>query len=58
MYYQVVTDSSMPGYTVIKNAEGTKISLIEWQAHPFVEIRGMLAKQNVMNWLRISSDHR
>ncbi|XP_006463489.1 hypothetical protein AGABI2DRAFT_179825 [Agaricus bisporus var. bisporus H97] len=57
VYYQIVTDSNMPGYTVIKNAEGKNISLIEWQAHPFVEIRGVLAKQNVMNWLRVSPDN-
>ncbi|KAF5356763.1 hypothetical protein D9756_006724 [Leucocoprinus leucothites] len=56
VYYQIVTDNSMPGYTVLKNAEGKNISLVEWQAHPFVEIRGALAKQNVMNWLRLSQD--
>ncbi|KAF9446478.1 hypothetical protein P691DRAFT_733169 [Macrolepiota fuliginosa MF-IS2] len=56
VYYQIVTDNTMPGYTVIKNMEGKNISLIEWQAHPFVEIRGTLAKQNVMNWLRLSPD--
>ncbi len=58
VYYQIVTDNSMPGYTVVKNAEGKNISLVEWQAHPFVEIRGTLAKQNVMNWLRLSPDQR
>jgi hypothetical protein len=58
VYYQIVTDNSMPGYTVIKNAEGKNTSLIEWQAHPFVEIRGTLVKQNVMNWLRLSQDQR
>ncbi|KAF9010118.1 hypothetical protein BDQ17DRAFT_1235143 [Cyathus striatus] len=55
-YYRVVTDNHMPGYTVIKNAEGKSISLIEWQSHPFIEIRGTLAKQNVRNWLRLSHD--
>ncbi|TFK32345.1 hypothetical protein BDQ12DRAFT_617238 [Crucibulum laeve] len=54
--YRVVTDNQMPGYTVIKNAEGRNISLIEWQAHPFIEIRGILPKQNVRNWLRLSPD--
>lgn len=57
-YFQVVTDVTMPGYTVIKNVKGSSVALIEWQAHPLIEIRGVLSKQNVGRWLRLSSDRR
>lgn len=53
-YFSIVTDSQMPGYTVIKNAEGRNVSLIEWQTHPFIEVRGLVAKQNVNHWLCLS----
>ncbi|TFK26581.1 hypothetical protein FA15DRAFT_654254 [Coprinopsis marcescibilis] len=54
VFYRIVTDNQMPGYTIVKNAEGGNVSLIEWQNHPFIEIRGMVAKQNVTSWLRLS----
>ena len=53
-YYTIVTDNQMPGYTVLKNMEGKNVSLVEWQQHPSVEIRGMVSKQTVGNWLRLS----
>ena len=52
--YQIVTDNSMPGYSVVKNVQGHNVSLVEWQAHPAVEIRGMVSKQHVKDWLRLS----
>lgn len=52
--YQIVTDNNMPGYTVLKNAQGQNVSLIEWQTHPAIEIRGMVSKQHIKNWLRLS----
>lgn len=57
-FYYVVTDPHNPGYTVLKNASGKNVALVEWQAHPLVEIRGALSKQNVGEWLRLSQDRR
>ncbi|PPQ72693.1 hypothetical protein CVT26_002910 [Gymnopilus dilepis] len=54
--YRVVTDKNMPGYTQIKKADGSNMSLIEWKSHPLVEIRGLLAKQSVGTWLGLSAD--
>ncbi|KAF9476962.1 hypothetical protein BDN70DRAFT_949149 [Pholiota conissans] len=54
--YRIVTDNQMPGYTVIKNVEGKNVSLVEWQTHPMVEVRGQLSKQYVRTWLPLSSD--
>ncbi|KDR80189.1 hypothetical protein GALMADRAFT_62694 [Galerina marginata CBS 339.88] len=56
VYYRIVTDNHMPGYTVLKNAEGKNVSLIEWQTHPMIEIRGLLTKQHVRTWLGLTSD--
>ncbi|KAJ2925400.1 hypothetical protein H1R20_g11673, partial [Candolleomyces eurysporus] len=52
--YQIVTDDQMPGYTVVKDMEGKNVSLIEWQKQPFIEIRGMVSKQAIGTWLRLS----
>lgn len=56
LLYRVVTDHTMQGYTIIKNIEGRNIILIEWARSPFVEIRGVLAKQHVRHWLKLSND--
>ncbi|KAF8888570.1 hypothetical protein BD779DRAFT_1662291 [Infundibulicybe gibba] len=46
-YFRIVTDDQMPGYTVFKDAKGRSVALIEWQTHPF---------QNIRNWLRLTLD--
>ncbi|KAG5642364.1 hypothetical protein DXG03_002961 [Asterophora parasitica] len=57
-YVQLIvqTDKNNPGYTAIKNTKNSAIALIEWKASPIIEIRGLLAKQEVRSWLRLSSD--
>ncbi|KAK2461182.1 hypothetical protein APHAL10511_006709 [Amanita phalloides] len=54
--YQVVTDPHNPGYTVLKNASGKNVALVEWQSRPLVEIRGILSKQHIGDWMRLSRD--
>jgi hypothetical protein len=56
--YRIVTDNQNPGYTVIKDVEGKNVSLIEWQAHPLIEVRGQLSKQSARTWLSLTSDKR
>jgi hypothetical protein len=53
-YFRVVTD----GHTVLKDAQGSNIALLEWRDHPTVEARGLLAKQPMGQWLRLSADRR
>lgn len=57
-YFQVVTDASMPGYTLWKDAERKNIALVEWQNTPLLEARGILTKQQITNWLRLAPDRR
>lgn len=52
--YTIVTDDQMPGYTVVRDMEGKNVSLIEWQRQPYIEIRGMVSKQAIGTWLRLS----
>ncbi|KAF8205283.1 hypothetical protein K438DRAFT_1579731 [Mycena galopus ATCC 62051] len=56
LHYTISTDSNMAGYTVVKNAERKSIALIEWTNHPRVEIRGVIPKQEIKGWLKISRD--
>ncbi|KAG6854509.1 hypothetical protein C0991_006111 [Blastosporella zonata] len=58
MCFTISTDHDMPGYTTVKNAQGNAIALIEWKSSPIIEIRGLLSKQPVRSWLRLSSDRR
>ncbi|KAF9027009.1 hypothetical protein BDZ89DRAFT_1015895 [Hymenopellis radicata] len=55
-YFTIVTDPQMPTYTVIKDAKSRNIGLMEWQASPLVELRGVLSKQKVKHWLKLSHD--
>ncbi|KAG1776844.1 hypothetical protein EV702DRAFT_315406 [Suillus placidus] len=52
-YFRVVTDS---GHTVLKDAQGSNIALLEWRDNPTVEARGLVAKQPMGQWLRLSMD--
>ncbi|ESK92448.1 hypothetical protein Moror_4485 [Moniliophthora roreri MCA 2997] len=56
--FYIVTDPQQPGYTILRDVQGKSIALIEWQAHPLVEIRGVMSKQYVRDWLKLSSDKR
>jgi hypothetical protein len=57
-YYSIVTEPHNPGYTIVKNASGKSIALIEWQSHPLVDIRGIFSKQSVKDWLKLAADRR
>lgn len=55
----IVTDSSLPGYTVFKTADGRNVALVEWsQRRAQVEIRGALQKQPASQFIRLSPDRR
>ncbi|KAG2041248.1 hypothetical protein BDR03DRAFT_856904 [Suillus americanus] len=52
-YFRVVTDG---GHTVLKDAQSSNIGLLEWRDRPTVEARGLVAKQTMGQWLRLSTD--
>ena len=55
-YFRVATSGQ--GVTLVKNAAGQNIALIEWRSHPTVEAQAIGAKQHVAQWLHLSSDNR
>lgn len=56
--YKITTNSSLEGYTQLKDVENKGIALVEWISQPKVEIRGSLAKIVVKDWLPVSVDVR
>ncbi|KAJ8081794.1 hypothetical protein AAF712_010328 [Marasmius tenuissimus] len=54
----IITDPQQPGYTIVKDSGGKSVALVEWQTHPLVEIRGVMSKQRVRDWLSLTSDKR
>ncbi|KAH7886918.1 hypothetical protein F5I97DRAFT_1936514 [Phlebopus sp. FC_14] len=54
-YFRLVTDASTQESTVLKNAQGSRIAQVDWQARPQVEARGIVARQHVGQWLKLSS---
>ncbi|KAL0070615.1 hypothetical protein AAF712_002456 [Marasmius tenuissimus] len=57
-YFYVITDPSMPSYTMFKTPDGKSFGLAEWGRTPKVEVRGIVAKQATSQFLRLSSDQR
>lgn len=58
-YFEVVTcQSRNVSSTIISKADSQVIAVIEWREHPTVEVIGVLAKQKISQWLRLSSDRR
>ena len=54
-YFRVVTEG---GYTMLKNARGSNIALLGWQDHPTIEAPGLVTKQPVRHWLRLSAERK
>ncbi len=40
------------------NIQGRPIVVIEWQAHPVVEVRDIVPKQRVSEWLELSQQRK
>ncbi|KAF5389528.1 hypothetical protein D9757_004194 [Collybiopsis confluens] len=58
-YLRIVTDPQNPAYTIFQNPQGRSIALVEWQSErPLLEIRGVMSKGLIRDWLRLTSDQR
>ncbi|KAK7462779.1 hypothetical protein VKT23_007363 [Stygiomarasmius scandens] len=57
-YYYVVTDSSLPGYTVFKGNDNKSVALVEWKRQCHVEIRDIVHKQPASTFLSLSPDRQ
>ncbi|KAF5369053.1 hypothetical protein D9758_002946 [Tetrapyrgos nigripes] len=56
--YYVITDSSLPGYTVFKGTDDRSVALIDWTRQCQVEIRDIVRKQAASSFLSLSSDRQ
>ncbi|KAG7453238.1 uncharacterized protein BT62DRAFT_879514 [Guyanagaster necrorhizus] len=57
--FHIVTESSMPGYTILKAVDGGNIGMIQWKPDDSqIEIRGIMHKRAARDFLRLSDDNR
>ncbi|KAF9038265.1 hypothetical protein BDZ89DRAFT_945854 [Hymenopellis radicata] len=57
--FQITTNTSMPGYTILRGKEGKNIGLIEWRPDGSqVEVLHVVRKQPAGSFLRLSGDHK
>ncbi|KAL0950438.1 hypothetical protein HGRIS_010388 [Hohenbuehelia grisea] len=56
LIYTITTDNPRPGFTLMANARGQPIVVVEWQAHPIVEVRDAIQKQHTSRFLPLNSD--
>jgi len=57
-WFHVVTEPAMVQYTVVKNSGGENVAFVEWQKQPLVDVQGVVPKQAVQRWLKLSPDRR
>ncbi|KAJ7269618.1 hypothetical protein C8J57DRAFT_1066756 [Mycena rebaudengoi] len=55
-YFQVSTDSTTSGYSVVQNSQLESVAMIEWGNNPIVEIREIVARQQTSQFLPLSPD--
>lgn len=58
VYFQLTTDTPTVGFTVVFDAAGQPVAVIEWLDQPVVEIRGILAKRAASQWLSLAQNRR
>ncbi|KAF8069958.1 hypothetical protein FPV67DRAFT_1447831 [Lyophyllum atratum] len=54
VHYRIESPDDVQGYSVITNSGGAKIALVEWRTPPLVELRGLVRKQPVNQWLKLT----
>ncbi|KAK7462826.1 hypothetical protein VKT23_007403 [Stygiomarasmius scandens] len=57
-YMYITTDLRWPTYTIFQDVQGEIIAFIEWQDHPLVEIRDVVSKCRVADWLSLAADRK
>lgn len=57
-YFRIMTDAPMPGVSILQNANGQNIALVQWHRHPEVEIRNIITRQRTSEMLALSTNQR
>ncbi|KAJ6511728.1 hypothetical protein DFH09DRAFT_941796 [Mycena vulgaris] len=56
VYFHITTDSPTIGFSVFSDASNQPVAIIEWLQSPVVEIRGILSKRPMAQWLALSQN--
>lgn len=54
--YRVVTESTAPSCTIVKDLGNRNIAMVQWQPHSTLEIYRITPQQRIKDWLRVSTD--
>ncbi|KAF8168993.1 hypothetical protein K438DRAFT_1615771 [Mycena galopus ATCC 62051] len=57
-YFHVTTDIPAPGFTIFTDSDNKPVIVIEWLKQPVIEIRGIVSKQQISQWLPLSPQKR
>ncbi|KAF7441404.1 hypothetical protein PC9H_001754 [Pleurotus ostreatus] len=57
-YFRVITDTPTPGFSVLQNGQGKNFAFIEWRSHPLIDMKGVVPKQRIGDWIPLSSDKK
>ncbi|KAJ7625791.1 hypothetical protein FB45DRAFT_750882 [Roridomyces roridus] len=55
-YFRIVTDTPLPGVSVLQSSNGQNVALVQWHRHPEIEIRGVVNRQRTSAALSLSRD--
>ncbi|KAJ7625741.1 hypothetical protein FB45DRAFT_1030076 [Roridomyces roridus] len=55
-HFRIVTDTPLPGVSVLQNSNGQNVALVQWHRHPEIEIRGVVNRQRTSAALTLSRD--
>ncbi|KAA1472030.1 hypothetical protein DENSPDRAFT_153917 [Dentipellis sp. KUC8613] len=55
-HLRIITDPASPHHTIWRDAQRRTVAMVDWGTRSTVEMPGLLARQSVRSWLRLSSD--
>ncbi|TFY59544.1 hypothetical protein EVG20_g7758 [Dentipellis fragilis] len=55
-HLRIITDLANPHHTIWRDAQRRTVAMVDWGTRSTVEMPGLLARQSVRSWLRLSSD--
>lgn len=55
-YFQVLNDTPTPGITLLQSMDGQGVAIIEWRQAPIIEVRNIIQRRLVAQWIGLSQD--
>ncbi|THH21137.1 hypothetical protein EW146_g346 [Bondarzewia mesenterica] len=54
--FRIITDPLQPQRTIWRDSHRRTVAIVDWSARSVVEMPGLIPRQSVRSWLRLSSD--